>query len=186
MPYVPKPEEKNLIDRCINGDSRAQKILFERHYGKMLGVCIRYATDRDEAKDIMQEAFIKVFQKLSQFNYNSPLEAWIRRIMVNTAIDSVRKRNSEPVAYDNMESDYELAVEEDVLSDMTYEELLSCLQELPAGYRTVFNMYVIEGFSHKDIAEALEITEGTSKSQLSKARLYLQKVVSNKFSTENE
>jgi RNA polymerase sigma factor (sigma-70 family) len=151
----------------------------------MLGVCLRYTKDSEEARDILQDGLIKVFQKLSQFSFSSPLEGWVRRIVVNTAIDRYRKNLAEPSAID-IEEAYDVASDEtDALSDMSHDELLSCLQHMPAGYRMVFNMYVIEGFSHKEIAEALNITEGTSKSQLSKARGYLQRLVGKRYTPEN-
>jgi RNA polymerase sigma factor (sigma-70 family) len=185
MSYEPRPEEAQLVKACLHGDSRAQRKLYEKYYGKMLGVCLRYTKDREEARDILQDGFVKIFQKLGQFSFSSPLEGWVRRIIVNTAIDRYRKNLAEPGSID-IETVYEVASEEhDALSDMSHEELLSCLQNLPAGYRMVFNMYVIEGFSHKEIAEALTITEGTSKSQLSKARAYLQRLIGNKYTPEN-
>lgn len=184
MSYAPRPEETQLVEACLRGDSRAQRKLYEKYYGKMLGVCLRYTKDREEARDILQDGFVKIFQKLSQFSFSSPLEGWVRRIVVNTAIDRYRKNLAEPGAYD-IETAYEVASDEqDALSDMSHDELMACLHNLPAGYRMVFNMYVIEGFSHKEIAEALNITEGTSKSQLSKARGYLQRLIGNKYTPE--
>jgi RNA polymerase sigma-70 factor (ECF subfamily) len=184
MPYAPRQEETQLVEGCLRGDPQAQKKLFETYYGKMLGVCMRYTSDRDGAKDILQEGFVKIFQKLNQFNFNSPLEGWMRRVMVNTAIDSFRRSKAEPDTFD-IEKAYDLADDQTVISDMSHEELLHCLTQLPAGYKMVFNMYVIEGFSHKEIAAALHISEGTSKSQLAKARIYLQKIVARKFTSEN-
>ncbi len=172
-----------MVQRCLRGDAKAQQKLFELFYGKMLAVCLRYTKDREEAKDMMQDGFMKVFQKLEQYTFTAPLDAWVRRIMVNTAIDHYRKNAAEPIAKD-IEDAYEVHEETDVISDMNHAELLQCLQHLPAGYRMVFNMYVIEGFSHKEIAEAMNVSEGTSKSQLSKARLYLQKIIANRFSSE--
>jgi len=183
MSYAPRPEEIQLVQRCLQGDAKAQQKLFELFYGKMLAVCLRYTRNREEAKDILQDGFMKVFQKLEQFTFTAPFDAWVRRIMVNTAIDHYRKNASDPVTKD-IEDAYDLHEENDVISDMGHTDLLNCLQDLPAGYRVVFNMYVIEGYSHKEISEAMNITEGTSKSQLSKAKVYLQKIIANRFSSE--
>jgi RNA polymerase sigma-70 factor (ECF subfamily) len=185
MPYVPGAQEKELVAGCLKGDQRSQKLLFERSYGKLLGVCMRYATDRDDAKDILQDAFIKIFQKMNQYNHTSPLDAWMRRIVVNTAIDRYRSQASEPVLED-IDTAYGYHDNQDVVSDMNHAEMMNCLNDLPAGYRMVFNMHVIEGFSHKEISELLNISEGTSKSQLAKARTYLQKLLSRKYASGNE
>src|SRR5689334_20753617 len=137
MSYVPRPEETQLVEACLRGDTRAQRKLYEKYYGKMLGVCLRYTKDREEARDILQDGFVKIFQKLAQFSFSSPLEGWVRRIMVNTAIDRYRKNLAEPDAFD-IEKAYDVASDEqDALSDMSHEELLASLQTLPAGYRMV-------------------------------------------------
>lgn len=187
MLYEPSQEEKELVDGCLKGDSRQQRLLFEKYYGRMLGVCQRYTVDRDQAKDILQEAFIKIFQKMQQFKFNSPLEAWMRRITVNTAIDRFRKNSMEPTIKELETSTYHISAEgQDVVSDIAHTELLAFINELPAGYKMVFNLYIIEGFSHKEIAEQLGITEGTSKSQLAKARNYMQKLLAAKFATGHD
>ena len=176
--------ENELVEACLQGNRQAQRFLFEKFYGKMLGVCKRYSRGEEEAKDILQDGFVKVFQKLEQYKSTSPLEPWLRRIMVNTAIDHYRKNLAEPAP---LEADsINVASEDaDVLSDMSHAELLECLQQLPAGYKLIFNMYAIEGYSHREIAEALEISEGTSKSQLAKAKIYLQKMVIRRFAIRN-
>jgi len=184
MPYAQKGEDKKVIEGCLRGERKAQEFLFETYYGKMLAVCQRYTKNRDEAKDILQEGFVKVFQKLDQFSFTSPLEAWVRRVMVNTAIDFYRKNATEPIMGD-IEVAGDVLEQQDVLSDMNHAELMQCLQLLPAGYKMVFNMYVIEGYSHKEIAEALKVSVGTSKSQLAKARVYLQKLITKKFAIQN-
>jgi RNA polymerase sigma factor (sigma-70 family) len=170
MSYAPSQEEIQLVQRCLQGDTKAQQKLFEGFYGKMLGVCLRYTQNREEAKDILQDGFIKVFQKLEQYTFTAPLDAWVKRIMVNTAIDHCRKNSSEPVVKD-IDDAYDLYEEGDVISEMTHNDLLNCLQDLPSGYRMVFNMNVIEGYSHKEIAESMKVTEGTSRSQLCKAKM---------------
>jgi RNA polymerase sigma factor (sigma-70 family) len=184
MPYGHPEMEKEIVEGCLRGDAKSQKLLFEKYYGKMLAVCQRYSKNRDEAKDVLQEGFVKVFQKLEQYSFNSPFEAWVRRIMVNTAIDFYRKAASEPIIND-IEFAGDVLEHQDVISDMTHAELMLVLQQLPAGYKIVFNMYAIEGFSHKEIAETLKISEGTSKSQLAKARVYLQKLIGKKLTSYN-
>lgn len=166
--------EKELIQQCIKGNAKAQKALYTQHSGKMFGVCLRYADNEDEAKDFMQEGFIKVFTKLSTFNGNGSFEGWIRRTMVNTCLDNIRK-----MKYIKLHVELEHAKEqqyafEDVLSIMATDDLLKLIQKMPKGYRTVFNLYAIEGYSHKEIGDELGVSENTSKSQYRKAKLYLQ------------
>ena len=184
MPYGFRGDDTDLVKGCLRGERKWQKVLFEKYYGMMLAVCQRYSKNRDEAKDILQEGFIKVFQKLEQFSFNSSLEAWVRRIMVNTAIDFYRKRASGPMIYE-MDEAGDVSGQQDVISDMNHAELMNLLQKLPPGYKMVFNMYVIEGYSHKEIGELLNISEGTSKSQLGKARGYLQKLMGTKMNSYN-
>lgn len=186
MPYEKKPEDIKLVKGCIDNDTRSQKELFDKYYSGMLAVCDRYSRNREDSRDILQEGFIKVFQNLGGFNFESSLGQWIKRIMVNTAIDRYRKMVREPYSVDIQEM-YDLSSGEvDVLSKLTYKDLLSCIRELPDGYRTVFNLYVIEGFNHEEIAEKLGISSGTSKSQLHKARLHLQKILHNRLMINNE
>jgi RNA polymerase sigma factor (sigma-70 family) len=185
MPYEPRPEERQIVEGCLKGNTLCQKKLYEGFYGKMLGVCQRYASNRDEARDILQDGFVKVFQSLENFGFNCPLDAWIRRIMVNTAIDKYRKAAIQPDLYE-VDTVLDLSSDDNVLDDISHQELLATIQLLPPGYKLVFNMYVIEGFSHKEIAGQLEISEGTSKSQLAKARVFLQKMISKQYYSENE
>ena len=184
MPYGFRGDDSELVEGCLRGERKWQKVLFEKYYGMMLAVCQRYSKNRDEAKDILQEGFIKVFQKLDQFSFSSSLEAWIRRVMVNTAIDFYRKNASLPTIFE-MDEASGVSGQHDVISDMNHAELLNLLQKLPPGYKIVFNMYVIEGYSHKEIADVLHISEGTSKSQLGKARNYLQKLIGTKMNSYN-
>lgn len=171
-----KKEETDLISACIQKERWAQKKLYESHYGKMMGVCLRYANSKDDAQDILHEGFIKVFKNLAKYQVGTSLNAWIRRIMVNTSIDfyrkSVRKRT------EDIEQAYDLSVNDaDAISQMTEEEILKSVQTLSPAYRTVFNLYVIEGFSHKEIADQLGITESTSRSNLVKARTKLKAIM---------
>lgn len=166
-------EEQDLISACIRRERWAQKVLYEENYPKMMGVCLRYAGNQDEALDILHEGFIKVFKNLNKYQPGTSLNSWIRRIMVNTAIDYYRKmvrRRTEDIetAFGVSSSDA------DALSQLSEQEILEAIQELSPAYRAVFNLYIIEGYSHKEIAELLNVTESTSRSNLVKARLKLQ------------
>lgn len=166
-------DEIKLIEQCMNGDPTSQKLLFERYGPKMLAVCTRYARHRLEAEDIFQEAFIKVFSKLHQFEKRGSLEHWIKRIMINTAIKYLKKSSvkNELIGLEELP---ETAIKSDAISQMSEQELLKVINTLPDGYRMVFNMYAIEGMNHKEIADELGIGESTSRSQLVKARKLLQ------------
>lgn len=159
-------------------DRRAQQQLYERYYGGMMTVCLRYASDREEARDILHEGFIKVFGNLPRFERGTNLGAWVRRIIVNTAIDWYRRSAKIPPSVEVDTAIHESDAK-DVVSEMGAQEILALVQTLTPAYRTVFNMYVMDGYSHKEIGEILGISEGTSKSNLSKARLRLQQLVIN-------
>ena len=153
-----------------------QQALYHRFASKMYGVCLRYAGSAEEAEDVLQEGFIKVFNKIGSFRGDGSFEGWIRRIFVNTAIEYYRKKiYLQPITEyeeDTLEGKYL-----SVLDKLEEKDIIQLVQQLSPGYRTVFNMYVIEGYSHKQIAEALGISEGTSKSQLSRAKQILQDMV---------
>ena len=163
-----------LVKNCLKGDPIAQRKLFEKFAPKMLGVCMRYAKSTEQAEDVLQDAFIKVFQKLSHFKEKGSLEGWIRRVVVNTSLDQIRK---ELKFKDNvpMESvDYRLEQNSFILEGLIAEDLLVLVNSMPDGYKTVFNLFAIEGFSHKEIALELNISVNTSKSQYSRARAFLK------------
>jgi RNA polymerase sigma factor (sigma-70 family) len=167
-------EENDLIEACIHKDRDAQQLLYKEHYSKMMGVCLRYSNNKDDALDILHEGFIKVFRNISKYQPGTSLSAWMRRIMVNTAIDFYRKnvrRRTENL---------------DALSQVTEKEILLAIQTLSPAYRSVFNLYVIEGFSHKEIANELGITESTSRSNLVKARHKLRAILAAKSITYGE
>lgn len=164
---------KRLISGCQQGDSLAQKQLYEKYFGLLLGVCLRYANEREEAKDILQEGFVKIFNNIKAYQDTGSLEGWMKTIVINTAIDRYRKKVNEPFSV-NIENVEEPAMPAEAYDELDQQTLLKAMQELPEGYRTVFNLYVIEGYSHKEIAEQFEINEGTSKSQLAKARNMLK------------
>lgn len=166
-------DEARLIDGCLAEERWAQKELYEKHYGKMMGVCLRYSNNSEDAKDILNEGFIKVFRYLHRYKIGTSLEGWIRRIMINTSIDFYRK------AIRHRTEDIEHAENttvsgEDAISNYSAKEILSIIQKLPPSYRAVFNLYAIEGYSHKEVAAQLGISESTSRSNLVKARTKLK------------
>lgn len=167
------PTEAELIDGCLRGRQLAQKLLYDKYAGKMMAVCLRYAQTTFEAEDVLQEGFLTVFRTLASFRRECPLEFWIRRIMINAALRQHR-RNASLVAVSDGDYPETLASEEFTLSNYNFQELLKMVQELAPRYRMVFNLYAIEGYTHKEIGELLSITEGTSKSQYSRARVILQ------------
>ena len=168
--------EEQLVNKCLEMDTLAQKQLFEFYSKRMMGVCLRYAKDSEEAQDVLQMGFIKVFEKLEMYKRQGSLEGWIRKIIVNTALDNIRKNKKLMNNIELEKVDYQLHnYDENVLDALSAEDLLRVIQKMPTGFRTVFNMYVIEGFSHKEIAEKLNISVSTSKSQFSRARVFLQK-----------
>jgi RNA polymerase sigma-70 factor (ECF subfamily) len=153
-----------------------QRELYNRFAPKMYGVCLRYAANAEEAEDILQEGFIKIFNKISSYRGDGSFEGWIRRIFVNTAIEHFRKKTYLQPITENEENTVE-GKYLSVLDNLAEKDIIQMVQQLSPGYRTVFNMYVVEGYSHKQIAEMLGISEGTSKSQLSRAKLILQDLV---------
>lgn len=165
--------EEELIAGCLRGLSAAQKQLYDRYSARMMAVCLRYAQTSFEAEDILQEGFVTVFRTLVGFRRECPLEYWIRRIMINAALRQHR-RNAPLVAVSDGDYPVALASEEFTLSSYAYAELLAVVQQLAPRYRMVFNLYAIEGYTHREIGELLSISEGTSKSQYSRARVILQ------------
>jgi RNA polymerase sigma-70 factor (ECF subfamily) len=173
-----------ILEGCLKGNLKAQRELYECFAGKMLGVCMRYSSNREEAKDMLHDGFIKVFTKLDSFSGTGPLEAWIRRIMVNTALEQLRKNDvlRDTTDYDGATDHLEANV--DIISDLTRDELMQIIAGMPPGYRTVFNLFAIEGYSHQEISELLQINEGTSKSQYSRAKSWLQSKITTKYSVQ--
>jgi RNA polymerase sigma factor (sigma-70 family) len=168
-------DEQQLLKDCLEGNAQAQKRLYEKYARKMFGVCLRYASDRSMAEDFLQEGFIRVFTKLDSFKFQGSFEGWIRRIMVNTSLEMLRKNDvfRFSVELDNLN---QIADEEESTPEqIDAEVLLNHIQEMPAGFRTVFNLFAVEDLSHKEIGKMLGISEGTSKSQYARARVWLQK-----------
>lgn len=166
--------EKEIIEGCKKQNRKAQKMLYDRFSSKFLGVCMRYAKDKLEAEDILMEGFLKIYERIDQYNFSGSFEGWMRRIIVNTAISNYRK-NLKHYNHSNIEDIYEY--EQDISNsdvEFSMEEMLLVIQSLSPGYRMVFNLYAIEGYPHKEIAEMLGIDIATSKSQYSRAKKIVQ------------
>jgi RNA polymerase sigma factor (sigma-70 family) len=172
-----------LIDGCKKNDRTCQRKIYEMLYGKMMSVCLHYCSSRDEAHDVLQDGFIKVFEKIGLYNNEGVFEGWVRRIIVNTAIDAIRKKKHEFLTDDT--TPYQKEVEEDendsIYSSIKPEDILNAMHTLSPMYRTVFNMYVMEGMNHQEIAEELNISVGTSKSNLFKAKANMKTMLMNKL-----
>lgn len=167
-------QEEKIIEGCKKGDRRSQKELYDRFAPKMMAICLRYMGDKETAVDVLQEGFLTVFSKLDTYSGEGSLEGWVRKIFVNTALMSLRK-NDVLKESEDIESAWSLTSDDtSAVQNLSYKELIRIISGLPAGFRTVFNMYVIEGYSHKEIGEALGISEVTSRSQLQRARMMLQ------------
>ena len=173
-----KLSDEQLVKKCLEKDPLAQKQLFDSFSRKMMGVCLRYTKDVEEAQDVLQIGFVKVFEKLHLFNNEGSLEGWIRKVLVNCALDQIRKNKKFDDNVDLSKVDFQMASEnENVLEHLSANDLLKIIQEMPTGFRTVFNLYAIEGYTHQEIADQLNISINTSKSQYSRARVYLQKII---------
>jgi RNA polymerase sigma-70 factor (ECF subfamily) len=172
--------EQEIIKKCLDGDRNSQRALYEHYSNRMLGVCYRYAGCLADAEDIMQEAFIKAFTHIYQYRFEGNFEGWLRRVMVNTAINYLRtnKKFREAIDIDTAEN----AVYEPLESDahLNAKDIIETIQALPDGYRAVLNLYSIEGYSHREIGEMLGIAESTSRSQYARARVLLARILSAK------
>ncbi|HNQ69489.1 MAG TPA: sigma-70 family RNA polymerase sigma factor [Bacteroidales bacterium] len=182
---------KLIVDGCAKGDRNSQQILYKATYGKMMSLCLRYAKDKDEAKDYLHDGFIKVFEKIVNFKHTGSIEGWIRRIIVNNIIDCIRKKNK--VGFSdadnnlvNLTDDSEEDNEKMNMINISAGKIIELIQELSPAYKTVFNLYVIEEYSHKEIAEMLNISIGTSKSNLAKAKGKLKSMYIEKYGNINE
>lgn len=178
--------ESDLIKGCLKGNPQMQEELYRRFSPKMYAVCLRYAQDSDDARDLLQEGFIKVYRNLDRYRGEGSFEGWIRRIFVNTAIEYYRKKSLEYSKVSEKEETTIADADISVLDELAVKDIIGLIQELAPGYRAVFNLYVIEGFSHKEIADMLNISEGTSKSQLARAKSILQKKVEQFLSDTNK
>lgn len=170
--------EEAIIEGCKRGEPAFQELLYKKYSARMMAICSRYAKTSFEAEDVFQEGFVKVFQNITAYQTGS-FEGWLKRIFVNTSINNYR-RNQKHYGHTEQGEDIFAAEEpENIMTGISTQELLDVIAQLPEGYRLVFNMSVIEGYTHKEIGEMLHIAEGTSKSQLAKAKTFLKKLLSN-------
>lgn len=167
--------EADLIKGCLEGNKEIQQLFYKKFAPTMLGVCFRYFASREEAEDALQEGFIKVFINLDSFRNEGSLEGWIRRIIINTSLNMIRNNLKYQYHAGIDEAEHLIRDDADIVGELAREEMLRMLKELPPGYRLVFNLYEIEGYSHKEIADKMNISVSTSKTQLLKARKWLQK-----------
>lgn len=174
---LPNESPEELLQKSVRGDRKSQEKLYRQFYGFAMGVCMRYTQSRDEALEIVNDSFLKVFTKGDQYDSKYPFKAWFRRIIVNTALDFYRSQQKH-YFHENIEEAYEVSSNDNSpLSQLNHEEIIMLIQRLPSGYKMVFNLFVIDGFSHEEISNQLGISVGTSKSNLSRAREALRKMI---------
>jgi len=173
--------EQQLIEGCRKGDRIAQKKLYEQYARKMMGVCYRYVNDMDTAADILQEGFVKVFASLDSFSGVGSFEGWLRKVFVNTALEYLRKSDVLRESTDLDNTAELVQPDNSVISNMAVEDLMKLIGQLPSGFRTIFNLFVIEGYSHREIGIMLNISENTSRSQFTRARQLLQRKISDLY-----
>ncbi len=183
---VAMQDDYALVEGCRRQDRLVQRLLYEQYAGKLFVVCKRYVRQPDEAEDVLQDAFIKIYQHIDSFRFESPLEAWLRRIVVNTALKHLRKQKNWQHTADIADLAPVLPQADESLPGLYHQQLLQLIHELPPGCRTVFNLYAVEGYTHVEIAELLDISEGTSKSQLFRARSLLQRKLIHEQNMSNE
>lgn len=171
-------DERKLIAGCIEGKSWAQRAIYDRFAATMMSVCVRYVTDRDTAQDILQDGFIKLFNKIDTYSGAGAFGGWVRRIFVTTALEYLRRNDAlkQSANIDDIEN-FIVSHEETAIQQMSADDIMNCIASLADGYRTIFNLYAIEGYNHAEIAELLGITEATSRSQFMRARKILQQKI---------
>lgn len=169
--------EQSILAGCLNKDPSAQRELYNRYSPKMLSVCYRFANSREDAEDMLQEGFIKVFTQMHTFQNKGAFEGWIRRVIVHTCINFLKKNKKFSNSIDLEQADYLEVKEETMPSVMQARQIIECIRLLPLGYRTVLNLYAMEGYSHKEIADMLDIEESTSRSQYTRAKSMLEAIL---------
>ena len=167
-------DDNTFVQECLKGNSKAQKALFDKFAPKMLAVCLRYMKNVEQAEDVLQDGFIKVFRNLKSYKNTGALEGWIRRIVVNSCLDELKKSKKLLLNVQVEEVEYKLEAEDFTAEKMMADDLMKLVQNMPEGYRVIFNMYAIEGYAHQELASQLGISESTSKTQYLRARAYLQ------------
>lgn len=165
---------KPIITKCLEGDPRAQRSLYDALAPVMMTVCLRYMENKEEAEDVFQIGFVKVFEKLEAYQHQGSFEGWARRVFANTCLDQLRKNKKTKYDVSVEDVDYKLETSGNIFESMVADELMQLILDMPIGYRTVFNMFAIEGYSHKEIAKELGVSESTSKSQYKRARTFLE------------
>jgi len=182
-----KTDIEKIITDCLKGNRNSQNLLFKFLYGKMMSVCMRYSENNSQAKDIFQEGMLKVFQNLNKYEFRGSFDGWAKRIFVNNAIDYLRKNKQyynefiDNSLYENIEDDILNEIDNEEIPDIEHDKILEYIQKLSPGYRTVFNLYIIENYTHKQISEELNIGIGTSKSNLAKAKIQLRNMLKKEF-----
>ncbi len=169
-------EEKHLVDGCLKSDPKAQELLYRHFYGYAMSVALRYSPSRDEALEVLNDSFLKVFKNLKKHDRSKSLKAWIRRIVINTALDKIRRNQKYAHDTDLENAQYE-QFDESVLDKISADEIMEMVQALPDSYRTIFSLYEVEGFTHVEISKLLGIPVGTSKSHLSRAKTKLREML---------
>lgn len=175
-------DTQELIKKCQKNNSKAQSALYNLYAGKLYAVCYKYSKNQVEAEDTLHDGFITIFNKISQFKNQGSFEGWMKRIMINTALEKYRKDKVFPLINEEIKDEEDEEIEDE---NLNLNELLTTIQKLPNRYRLVFNLYVLDGYSHKEIGKLLEISEGTSKSNLSRAKVLLKKELSNSPISQN-
>jgi RNA polymerase sigma factor (sigma-70 family) len=175
----------DLLDGCLQRDRRSQELLYRQFYGYAMGLCLRYARSKEEAKEILNDGFFKVFNKLESFDRERPFRTWLGRVMINTALDQYR-REAKHQYHEDMASASRVTIDETAVSQLSYEELIALVQQLPPAYRLTFSLAVLDGYTHEEIANELDISVGASKSNLSRAREKLRVMLSKKNLDEYE
>ncbi|XOV95037.1 MAG: RNA polymerase sigma factor [Bacteroidota bacterium] len=168
--------DRKLIKECIRNERTAQKQLYQSYYAYAMSICLRYSNSKDDAVEILNDGFMKVFKYLKGFDVKKPFRPWFGRIMVNAAIDHFN-RNKSKIEISQLEKALNLPDREGIIQGISYDEIIDMMQQLPPSYRTVFNLYVVEGFTHEEIANQLGVTVGTTKSNLFKARRYMRDIL---------
>jgi len=170
-------DEKQLIKGCVDGNRKAQKALYDKFSNRMMAVCLRYMKETEDARDLLQEGFIRLYTNIHKYMGEGSFDGWVRKIFVNCALERLRQQDILKNTDDIYETDYADIQDESTVAQLSAEEIMAYVQSLPDGFRTVFNMFAIEGYSHKEIGDKLNITESTSRSQYMRARKLLQKMI---------
>ncbi|MCK0130359.1 RNA polymerase sigma factor [Flavobacteriaceae bacterium F08102] len=174
---------KKLINQCKQQNRKAQSEIYQLYAGKLFGLCLKYSRNYQEAQDNLQNGFITVFEKIEQYKFKGSFEGWLKRVIINTALQTYRQKNVLNLVTDEFPETEEVEIDNE---DVSLDYLLQLIQELPTRYRMVFNLYVLDGYTHKEIAELLSISEGTSKSNLSRARVILRQKIEENQLKKNE